>query len=459
MNNIVGILETNSKYRYGFTKHNVPLYLFKPFNKSLPFYIVGSKEKNLLQNYIVIVEPPNNFKETDNEKLERANLVKILGPCGNWSSELEALLYMYCPYHTQYKKVKDIDIYLNEDKHRLDLSSWTTINIDPEGCEDIDDCISYTVVNDEVVKLAISIADVSNIVEENSEIDRLASMINQTFYGETNQYMLPLKVQKACSLFPGEKRYCVSLIFNFNLKTLEFTNSHFENTIIQNSKSYTYESILDSDLHFLRRVLKSMSGSEDPHKWIELLMIFYNIEAAKILSNKQIGIFRRHKNDKITNDKVLLEVCPQLFYGAAEYCLFDSDLTHETLQVNEYCQVTSPIRRYVDLINQRCLKYMLGEKITQRTVDYCNLMNRNARKYSRDVFLLNLLRENKERSVSGIIVAIKENKYSVYIPEWKQIVKVRSMDKSYDLKQNVNMKYFFDSTKYRWKERIIFQII
>jgi len=47
----------------------------------------------------------------------------------------------------------------------------------------------------------------------------------------------------------------------------------------------------------------------------------------------------------------------------------------------------------------------------------------------------------------------------VYIPEWKQIVKVRSMENTYDLKQNVNMKYFFDSTKYRWKERIIFQII
>ena len=84
---------------------------------------------------------------------------------------------------------------------------------------------------------------------------------------------------------------------------------------------------------------------------------------------------------------------------------------------------------------------------------------RNARKYSRDVFLLNLLRENKERSVSGIIVGIHECKYSVYIPEWKQIVKVQSMENTYDLKQNVNMKYFFDSTKYRWKERIIFQII
>lgn len=458
MNNIVGILETNSKYRYGFTKHNVPLYLFKPLDKKLPFYIVGSKEKNVLQNYLAIVEI-HQESINDNEKLQRANLVKILGPCGNWTTELEALLYMYCPYHTHYKKFKNIEMCINDDKHRLNLSSWTTINIDPEGCEDIDDCISYNIVNDEVVELAISIADVSAIVSENSDADRLASMINQTFYGETNQYMLPLEIQKACSLFPGKDRFCVSLIFSFNLNTLEISNCHFENTLIRNSKSFTYDSILDSNLQLLQRVLKLMSGSEDSHKWVELLMIFYNTEAAKYLSSKRLGIFRRHKNKQLMNDKILLEVCPQLFYNAAEYCLYDLDLFHESLQVNQYCQVTSPIRRYVDLINQRCLKNILGEKIAQETVDYCNLMNRNAKKYSRDVFLLNLLKENEERIISGIVVTVDENKYSVYVPKWQQIVKVKSFDKIYDLKQNVNIKYFFDSTKYRWKERIIFQII
>lgn len=458
MNNVVGILETNSKYRYGFTKHNVPLYLFKPLNKPLPFYIVGSKEKNVLQNYLCLVEIPQE-STNHNDKLQRANLIKILGPCGNWSTEMEALLYMYCPYHTQYKKLKNLENYTASNEKRLNLTSWTTINIDPKGCEDIDDCISYNIINDEIIELAISIADVSSVVEELSEVDKLAYRINQTFYGDSNQYMLPLEIQERCSLFPRKERFCVSLIFTFNLNTLEITNCHFENTIIQNLKSFTYDSILDSDLNLLKKVLILMSGSEDSHKWIELLMIFYNTEAAKYLSSKRLGIFRRHKNEQIMNDKILLEVCPQLFYSAAEYCLYDSDLFHESLRVNQYCQVTSPIRRYVDLINQRCLKNMLGEAITQESVDYCNTMNRNAKKYSRDVFFMNLLRENKQRIISGIIVNIDECKYSVYVPEWQRIIKVSSIYSSCELKQNINIKYFFDSTKYRWKERILFQII
>ena len=102
-NQIVGVLELSSKYRYGITSRGAPMYLFRPYDEAAPDYIVGSTERDTSRNQIAIVsydgakpaENPGNPGKPGQKP--RANLVRLLGPVGDYDAEVAALLEFYCP--------------------------------------------------------------------------------------------------------------------------------------------------------------------------------------------------------------------------------------------------------------------------------------------------------------------------------------------------------------------------
>ena len=73
--NIVGTLEVASKYKYGFTSRNRPIYLFKPFSSAYPPFIVGTSWASTAKNVLAIVD-----FETWTGNLPRGNSTRILGP-------------------------------------------------------------------------------------------------------------------------------------------------------------------------------------------------------------------------------------------------------------------------------------------------------------------------------------------------------------------------------------------
>jgi exoribonuclease R len=157
---IPGILECSSKYKFGITNHGTPLYIFYPLDESLPNAIVGYKHAEPTKNYLILVEPYTT---------DRTNLVSVLGVCGDWEAERKAILYRYCPY--KYKKDLLIPVSLeNQPLREYVIDSehgWTTFNIDPEGCEDIDDCISIR-----GNEMAITITDVASLIPRGTDIDK-----------------------------------------------------------------------------------------------------------------------------------------------------------------------------------------------------------------------------------------------------------------------------------------------
>ena len=104
MNKIVGILELASKYRYGLTKRGHPMYLFTPYDTDLPSYVVGSTERDTSVNQIAVIEPSSEAISSCNKSCDkprdkpRANLVRLIGPVGDYDAELKGLLEHYCPY-------------------------------------------------------------------------------------------------------------------------------------------------------------------------------------------------------------------------------------------------------------------------------------------------------------------------------------------------------------------------
>jgi exoribonuclease R len=436
---VPGVLMTSllHKYKYGYTKHGTPLYIFHPLDSSIPNLIVGSNVKNTLKNLLITVDYiPGNT---------RANIIQVLGESDNWDAEIKALLWQYAPL-TYKKPLEPIQLQLKQDVKIID-KEYTTINIDPEGCQDIDDCISWRIENN-TIYFIITIANVAYTLQSHRHYLEEAFKRGQTFYSENERRsMLPSNIEHLCSLIPNEYRNGISLFLT--VKNNNIIGFHLEETVICNQRSFTYEDITENIPLEILKFLSTFSESNDSHKWIESLMLLYNKEVAKILFKSNAGIFRKHKASEVYK-----KYCPFLYYESAEYCTIDNIDRHSGLDLDIYCHITSPIRRYADLVNQLILTNTFNsQEINCNDISvYLNTQQKLAKKHSRDLFFLQKLRENLSNTIEGIF--IEENKF--YIPEWKQIVKV--MDCSGKEGDTVILKYHYNRNEKLWRKRMVFMI-
>jgi exoribonuclease R len=434
---IPGILELTSRTKYGMTSRNVPLYLFRPLNQKLEKCIVGSTHISAT-NVLALVD----VAKWEVSKLSRGHLKRILGNCGDFDVEEEALSY-------QYRKQgwsAGITICIpncESERHRI---TGVSFNIDPAGCRDIDDV--FTIGDDGY--FYITIADVSEWMKENPESLRKAQVIGQTQYtidGQIVQSMIPF--EQDCSLFPNVERMGVSLRFKITDSQVE--DVQFIKTRITNNISYTYDSVYKSEYAGTLEQVVNMLGctSSDSHDWVAQLMIFYNTEAAGVLKQKGQGILRVHSApdvEKLEAYKSLGVDGQFLAFKSAKYVPTSSDEKHWGLNTDLYCHATSPIRRFADVVNQYVLK---GETPPDVDLDILNERSRELKQYARDSFFIRQLRGGK-RQVTGVTL----NDHRVWVPEWKRIVtcKNNSLPGTHG-----KLQFSLDMNQSTWKRRMVFK--
>jgi exoribonuclease R len=450
---LVGVLELNSKYLYGHTSRGVKIYLFHPLNKAYPPMRVGCSERDTSQNQLALVK-----FDSWNETIPRANLVRLLGPIGKWESESLGLQWLYGKPELA-KMMCDSEIVTLKGR----FIKENTINIDPEGCKDIDDVVTL-IKREGGWELVITIADVAESILQDSPGDVLARERCQTFYqkGQAVLPMLPRELsENQLSLLPGQSRRGIALTCFWNGTQVEVKG--FEEVSIQNTKSYSYETIYSADfpVSILKSIASYLKGQEtnDSHEWVEELMLLYNRESAKILLTMQAGLLRTHAAADIEKLQRYESLHPDLriyAFQSAEYELTAEGKVHATLGNLPYTHLTSPLRRYADLVNQRVLKAYLNNE----TVSHCspslptvlNKQQKQQKKHDRDLFFLEQILEKPTGDFTGI--SIDTNK--VYIPTWKRIIKVKDCELIPGTP--VSGEYYADLKKVSWKERIVFRL-
>lgn len=480
---IVGTLELTNKSKYGLTSRGVPIYLFTPYNKSYPHFIVGCSEKDVSKNKIGLIK----FDDwSASSTFPRGQLQQVLGTSGDFEAEKQALIWQACPW--KYPKGS----YTPQSKEnilRQELKGFT-FNIDPEGCKDVDDVLTFEEIENDKWKVTITISDVATFVEDGSAVDIYASLIGQTLYdndGAILRPMLPKEYsEEVCSLIPGKPSYGISLQFIWDGK--EITNKEwFESQLITN-KSYTYEEFQESDSQYktiLAQISSYLAKEEvtDSHKWIEQCMLFYNNEAGRILKQAGMGILRKHSApnlEKLEKYKTHLPELEKLAYSSAEYCLADEKETrHFGLESDNYAHVSSPIRRYADLVNQRVLKIHI-RNLKERYIVQLAMYDMNYRaklnkSFSRDMDFLTAI-STGQTTFKGVIIdkiiIDEQMKVKIYIPLWKRaisanykyigenIVLSRDEKREVDVSEfrEVEVKCAFNVNSRNWKERIIISI-
>jgi exoribonuclease R len=488
---IIGTLELTNKSKYGLTSRGIPIYLFTPYNKSYPHFIVGCSEKDVSKNRIGLIK----FDDwSTSSTFPRGQLQQILGISGDFEAEKQALIWQACPW--KYPKGN----YKPESKEqifRTEISGFT-FNIDPEGCKDIDDVLTFQQIEKDKWIITITISDVATYVEDGGVVDIFASLIGQTLYDNNGTILRPMLPKEysedICSLLENKESFGISLQFEWNGR--EILNKRWIESIIKNNKSYTYEEFEKTDSPYRNILAKissylakeNISGQykilEDSHKWIEYMMLFYNMEAGRILKEEGMGILRRHSApniEKLEKYKKYLPDFEKLAYSSAEYCLAnESETNHFGLESTNYAHVSSPIRRYADLVNQRVLKMYIrniqNDYIVPITMYDMNYRAKLIKGFSRDIDFLKAITSG-ETIFKGIILdkkVLEDNlmKIKIYIPLWKRSISTKykmidentvlSRDEKRKIEINeyeeVEIKCALNINSRNWKERIIINI-
>lgn len=411
---MIGVLKLNSKVQYGRSRNNIPYCLFLPCcNKVDKTILVASnlKKKTYIDHFITI----DIIKENDNNSI--GMIRKVIGPVNDYLSNKQFILLKnnIIKNNLSYS----ITPFNHNNQNKINF----TYSIDPKNSKDIDDAFSF---QDDI--LEIHITDLTNL--DISIEDLLKTSF--TFYDDKNINMLPEELcEDKYSLLENNDRYVISLIINLISKEY-----YFQRQIINVKRNLSYEEadILISENEIWKDLLNKSNtffgNVNDSHTLIEQFMIFYNSKFNELLLNKNFPI-RIHKglkiiNDKINDEKLIRKIC----YHSANYIPNnDNNDYHEGLQIYKYTHASSPLRRVIDLINQKIAYNNLDidinyvcEKVNERLV-LCK------RGYN-EIKLLNLLDEikNGEREYTSYIVDY-DTKIKIYIEELDIINNVELFNK------------------------------
>lgn len=341
----------------------------------------------------------------------------LLVDLGLWS-EHENLFLRRSSYPVNFpKKVLDVAqirlqlelSQLNED--RLDLTHLKVCTIDDESTEEIDDGLSVEYLDDRTSRLWIHIADPTRLVAPEDELDLEARRRSTSLYLPTGMISMfpPELATGPMSLVQG--KICAALSFGVILDRTGAVESYtIQPTIIKPTYRLTYEDV-DEMLQLqvenepeiaelakwsqLRKQWRKSQGSiqirmpessikvKEEEIIIELLdqsqsrqlvaemMILAGEVAGKYGQQHSIPLpFRGQPQPELPPDEELLQLpAGPVRFCALRRCMPRSEMSmtptrHASLGLDCYVQVTSPIRRYSDLLAHFQIKaHLRGEAL------------------------------------------------------------------------------------------------
>jgi hypothetical protein len=334
-----------------------------------------------------------------------------------WLKSLSNTLQLTNNPLTQEEVIKKYDIHIfNQEEEnsefrvnregRFLIDSSNIITIDGPCTKDFDDAILLE-EKDGKYYLYVFIVDIASLVRRDSFFDKVARKKTTSLY-LADDYVLPMFPFEISnnlgSLVEDEPRNVICYRFVFDKSgsldreidisqarikvNYRYTYDDVNNIIINGSENPSMHAMLEKMSQLASR-LKNKSNrlnleiydkldlgfefafnSTAAHRIIEEFMILTNSESTAKLSSLDIPyIYRIHKferEEELDRVKKLFEQVYQDYnveaireimkilsstMNNAKYSMVNSG--HEALSLNEYGHVTAPVRRYVDLENQR----------------------------------------------------------------------------------------------------------
>jgi ribonuclease R len=177
----------------------------------------------------------------------KGKIIEILGRADDVDTQMRLVIEQFnLPFQFSEEVVQEterLDETFTPEQHREDLRTTDHVTIDGESAKDFDDAVSVTKTR-KGFRLFVSIADVSHFVTPGSAIDREAYSRGTSIYFPGRVIpMLPEKLSNnLCSLVPGEDRFTVSAILDFDRMGKVLTK-RFCRSIIRSQHRFTYTTV------------------------------------------------------------------------------------------------------------------------------------------------------------------------------------------------------------------------
>lgn len=373
-----------------------------------PPVMIHSK-KQIKEDWWVIVKIADR-QDKIKSSFKDGMIIKWIGPVNDFHSNLEAYFQRI---NQLYRSIKPIDINksLISSKIIPKNEPIEVFSIDPPGCIDIDDAFSYDL---EKNKWGVHIA--------------FPDFYNHPVYLSSIYLPTPLKTVHMMeekmldySLLLDKKRRVISYWFHYDKERENWTFDNYEVNFVINKNPLSYDSLPDEILEIMKK-----HGFDDSHLWVEFWMKTVNSTMADLLYSKKCNnsLYRgTFINIKTKNKRAIYNKYP---------------LKHLDLEIEKYCHSTSPLRRWVDSINQ----YTLIEPELLKSVKFeIPLLEINAWDYVIKSFNLQIqslewINENIEYGHE-----IKEYKDCLFLGNDNELCFFEIYDPDFDLKKRIVGKF------------------
>lgn len=352
-----------------------------------------------------------------------------------------------------------------------DLTHLDIFSIDDENTEDIDDALSIEETPGGGMTIGIHIANVAALVQKWGDADEEASKRGETIYlPEKRIHMFPPDfIRERLSLVEDTERLSLSLMVNVD-QALSVRGTEFVASVIRVRRNMTYKQGTEYFLNdptgmkmreFALRLrnsrlesgalivqlpqLKVRTGeggaisieknpmNSEAHVVVAEMMILMNRTAGKFLKDRRIPAVYRSQPESVAEDARVLDDTNPLYplqivkFLRAPRVGLAPDV-HKSLGIDVYTQVTSPIRRYADLVMQRQIVSELQEGEPMYTEDELeNLypmievgirdkktIERNRERY----WLYKHLKSLEGTAINGIVSSTAGRRIGVYLPDY-----------------------------------------
>jgi exoribonuclease R len=438
---LVGVLYLASNVIYGVNSKGMKRYKFLPTDVKYGELIVASSAKpedyghgNVYAKVTTlgsVTMPTLGSVTTPSSQLPCGVCEEILGCVGNLPTEIRARLGYYqleVSLNSKTRRqlndeINNLRINMNPSKSH-DFSDEFIFSIDPAGCQDVDDALHFSENADGIYELGIHIADVSAWVHEGSLLDQLAQkQMTSLYLDDSVRHMLPSQLsQDLCSLLENQIRGAITLILYINQHTGHIRDYSIRHSRIRNCRQLTYDDAecqpwmpkLNALIQTIREqfnLLDTNPSQVSPmaHSVVETCMIITNHLVSKYLIGNNSDVILRCQTATTGPSAYYQKYSPEGQQGQ------QGQQGHMSLNLNLYCHFTSPIRRYVDIINHRLVCAQLKSsqnqiKISDDVVDAATRISRDARRLERDIKYLTLANQipNQGRVCTGVIKHIPD---------------------------------------------------
>ena len=199
-------------------------------------------------------------------KKAEGKVIEVLGNRDEAGIDMLSLVKEYnLPYEFPepvIKEAKSLEIVVTEKdlEKRLDLRDKELFTIDGEDAKDLDDAVCVEKNEDGNYVLGVHIADVSNYVKENSQLDKEAIIRGTSVYMMDRVIpMLPKELSNGiCSLNEGQDRFALSVIMEINNKG-QVISSDIRKSLIKVTKRMSYTGVYK----ILKKLIKDKAFDEN----------------------------------------------------------------------------------------------------------------------------------------------------------------------------------------------------